>query len=359
MPRSAACSSPTGARSPGGSSAPPAHSGSGRSRSSPNPTRRPPCAGRRRGRPARRLDQRRDLPRLASARRRAPSGRRRDPPGLRVPLGERRVRHGVRRGRRPLRRARRRLDARDGPQGPGQADRPQGRSPGPARRRVEGDDGLVRAAADRSVTPCSSRRSPAAAARACAVSMAPTDLRASAGARREAGSSFGNARVPERYLAVRATSRSRCSATTTATRSTSASASAPSSAATRRSSRRPVPGLDAALRERMGRRRCRSSASSATSAPAPSSSCSRRHGAVLLPGDEHPTPGRAPGHRGGHRPRPGPSPARRRAGQAARLHPGGRRASGVTLIEVRLYAEDPARDFLPTPGPLSAARAPT
>ena len=37
---------------------------------------------------------------------------------------------------------------------------------------------------------------------------------------------------------------------------------------------------------------------SATSAPAPSSSCSTRHGRVLLPRDEHPPPGRAPGDRG-------------------------------------------------------------
>ena len=38
---------------------------------------------------------------------------------------------------------------------------------------------------------------------------------------------------------------------------------------------------------------------------------------VLLPGDEHPAAGRAPGHRGGHRPGPGRAPAAHRRGRAA------------------------------------------
>ena len=79
----------------------------------------------------------------------------------------------------------------------------------------------------------------------------------------------------------------------------------------------------------------------------------RRHGrvpldagdrAVLLPGDEHPAPGRAPGHRGGHRPRPGraaaagrrgrPTAARRRQPRAARARDRGpalRRGPGRRL----------------------------
>ena len=42
-----------------------------------------------------------------------------------------------------------------------------------------------------------------------------------------------------------------------------------------------------------------------------------------LPGDEHAPAGRAPGHRGGHRPRPGGPAAARRRGAPARAHPGG------------------------------------
>ena len=44
---------------------------------------------------------------------------------------------------------------------------------------------------------------------------------------------------------------------------------------------------------------------------------------VLLPRDEHPAPGRAPGHRAGHRPRPRRVAAAGGVGRAARLHPGG------------------------------------
>ena len=72
---------------------------------------------------------------------------------------------------------------------------------------------------------------------------------------------------------------------------------------------------------------------------------------VLLPRDEHPAPGRAPGHRAGARPRPGarcssrsPRPG---AGRARALL--GRRRRGHA-IEVRLYAEDPADDFAPQTG---------
>ncbi len=48
----------------------------------------------------------------------------------------------------------------------------------------------------------------------------------------------------------------------------------------------------------------------------------RRHRGGLLPGDEHPAAGRAPGHRGGHRARPGALQLRRRRRRAAAAHPG-------------------------------------
>ena len=86
----------------------------------------------------------------------------------------------------------------------------------------------------------------------------------------------------------------------------------------------------------------------------------RRHGrvplrpgdrAVLVPGDEHPAPGRAPGHRAGLRRRPGRA-ADRGAEGATRSTSTLRadRAATGHAIEVRLYAEDPAADYQPQSG---------
>ena len=79
---------------------------------------------------------------------------------------------------------------------------------------------------------------------------------------------------------------------------------------------------------------------SATSAPAPSSSSPRSDGTLLVPRDQHPAAGRAPGHRVRHRPRPGRRAAADRGGGAAGGRPRPSRAAHA--IEVRLYAEDPA-----------------
>ncbi len=77
-------------------------------------------------------------------------------------------------------------------------------------------------------------------------------------------------------------------------------------------------------------------------------------GEALLPGDEHPAPGRAPGHRA-RRPGPGPGPRPGRAPAAGRR----RRAAPFTqddvtvaghAIEARVYAEDPFHGFLPQAG---------
>ena len=101
------------------------------------------------------------------------------------------------------------------------------------------------------------------------------------------------------------------------------------------------------------RRRWRARGPSATSTRGRWSSWSTPRGALLLPRDEHAAPGRAPGDRGGDRPRP-------RGGAAAG---GGRRArcrgvrrrspSAARRSSVRVYAEDPDKGFLPSPGTIA------
>ena len=74
------------------------------------------------------------------------------------------------------------------------------------------------------------------------------------------------------------------------------------------------------------------------------------HRRVLLPGGQHPTPGRAPGHRG--RPRPGSRPH-----SSSTWPPVGRcprrtsyRSPPGHAIEARVYAEDPTEGFRPSTG---------
>ena len=150
-----------------------------------------------------------------------------------------------------------------------------------------------------------------------------------------------------------------------------ASANARSSAATRRCWRkrpRPRPQLDAARRAAMGagggaggRRR------PATPTPARSSLSSTPDGQLLLPRNEHAPAGGAPRHRDDHLgphaagrpPRPGPGGAAIARGQGEPLPftPGGGRARAGTPFEARVYAEDPAKGFLPSIGRIALLRA--
>ena len=82
----------------------------------------------------------------------------------------------------------------------------------------------------------------------------------------------------------------------------------------------------------------------------------RRRRAVLLPGDEHPPPGRAPGHR--VRVRGRPRRACRSRSPRGRGCPDAAPEPRGHAIEARLYAEDPARDWRPGSGTLHTFEVP-
>ena len=144
------------------------------------------------------------------------------------------------------------------------------------------------------------------------------------------------------------TSRCSSSATGTATSSTCSSATARSSAGTRRSSRsRPAPNLDPELRDaHLRRRRAAGREASATQRAGTVEflvdADTRR---VLLHRGQPAHPGRAHGHRGGHRhrPRQEPDPASPRAPRSAR--PGDRpAATRTTIARARLRDPVPGHD---------------
>ena len=114
----------------------------------------------------------------------------------------------------------------------------------------------------------------------------------------------------------------------------------------------PSPLLDEATREAMGEQ-AKALARAVNYHSAGTVEFVADHAAqLLLPRDEHPAAGGAPGDRADHRPRPGRAddPDRRRASRSASARSEVRREGWA--VEARVYAEDPARGFLPSTGRL-------
>ena len=224
------------------------------------------------------------------------------------------------------------------------------------------DDADRRGRGRASATRCSSSRPPAAAARACRSCATPAELPdALASARRVAAAAFGDdtlllERLIERprhievqVLGGRARHRH-------PPRRARVHAAAPPpeghrggavAAPRRRDPRAPRRGR---LRGRRERRRTTARARSSSSSPP-----TRPDEFFFIEMNtrlqvEH------PGHRAGHRPRPRRAAAAHRGGRAARP-----RQDDIVLrghaIEARVYAESPARGFLPATGTVLAVRA--
>ncbi len=112
----------------------------------------------------------------------------------------------------------------------------------------------------------------------------------------------------------------------------------------------PSPAVDEPCANRWARPRYRPPRPASMWAPARWNFCLRRK-AIFLPGNEHPPAGGASGHRAGHRP-----------GSGGLANQGGARRSPATdqeqvtltghAMEVRLYAEDPAQNYMPQTGPV-------
>ena len=186
-----------------------------------------------------------------------------------------------------------------------------------------------------------------------------TPPRSARAARREPPSAT-TASTSRRPSSARATSRSRCSPTPTATPCTCSSASARSSAATRRSiEESPSPAAHPRAARAHGRpgRGPRASASGYVNAGTLEFLVDA-DAQPVLPGDEHPAAGRAPGHRDGHRRRPREAADPRRAGRAAALRAGGPRASAATPSSAASTPRTRTTPSCPAPGRIHALRVP-
>ena len=350
-------SSPTAPRSPAGSSAPAASSASRPSRSTPTPT--PTCPTSREAdhavrlpgnAPGRHLPARRPRPR-----RRPPQRRRRDPPRLRLPERERRLRPRGDRRRAHLGRAGARVDRADGLQDRGQEADGGGRRAGAHQPHRRDRDRGRPAAAGQGLRR---RRWSRHADRAHPRRPARRDRRRPRPRRRRRSATAPSSSSPTSSAA--ATSRCRSSATRRRPRARRARLLDPAPAP---EGRRGGPGAAAprattraALHEAA---RAAAAAIDYLGAGTVEFLYDADARPLLLPGDEHPPPGRAPGHRGCLRRRPGrlqlAAGRGSRAGSILARGP----SPGGHAIEVRLYAEDPAADYQPQSGLLTTFEVPT
>ena len=291
----------------------------------------------------------------------AATGAGRGPPRLRVPVGERRVRAGLRRRRADLRRPRARNHRGDGRQGRG-----QGRSwPRPAcpccparpsptttdldqfppRRAEVGFPLLVKAAFG-------------GGGRGMRLVAGPAELaEAVSSARREAASAFGDGTVflerfvtDPRHVEVQILGDAHGDVVHLFERECSIQ---------RRYQKIveecPSPAVDDDLRDALTAAAVAAGWAIGYTGAGTVEFVLDRDGALLLPGDEHPAAGRAPGHRGGHRPGPGGAAAADRRGRAAAGVGPRRRGSAATRSRSGCTPRTSPRDSSPRPGPCTAS----
>ena len=114
----------------------------------------------------------------------------------------------------------------------------------------------------------------------------------------------------------------------------------------------PAPGLAADLTSRMGEAAIAAAAAVGYVGAGTIEFILDRSRRVLLHGDEHAASGRASRDRDDHRPRSRGVAAPRRLGRASAARPRTEVSAWGHAFEARIYAEDPARDFLPATGRL-------
>jgi acetyl/propionyl-CoA carboxylase alpha subunit len=119
----------------------------------------------------------------------------------------------------------------------------------------------------------------------------------------------------------------------------------------------PAPGMTADLRAQMGAAAVEAAravgyvgAGTVEFVADGTGDCGRR---LLVHRNEYPAPGRASGHRGGHRPRSRRMAIPRRRGRKAAARSRRIRIDGHA-VEARVYAEDPENGFLPSTGTIVA-----
>ena len=274
----------------------------------------------------------RDLPQRRRHLESRPSRRGRRAPRLRLPGRERGLRRELRRGRAWCSSARRRRHRRDGRQGPRAAAMARGRRPHrPRHRPSRWPTWAPRAPIAREIGyPVAVKAAAGGGGKGMRVAAHAGRARGRLRGRRAGGASASSPTAPSTSSATcpsRATWRSRSWPTPMATGLPGRARlldPAPPPEADRGDARARSSSDD--LRRRMGEAAVRAAQAVGYIGAGTLEFLVDGRG-VLLPGDEHPHPGGAPGHRASHRVRPGERADPRRGRRAALVHPGRRRAA--------------------------------